>query len=145
MAGVHAVREYLSCVPLLRTLTHLVQATVLLNANVAFLAIPSVDTGENISRTPQQIISYISVMTGAGSILIGLLLQRQYRVKPKDTVDEAVGLLSFEIFRLLIYLSSPQVSFLNARTHPTRGVETLAILYSLPYALLIWRYVRYWL
>ena len=104
MAGVHAVREYLSCVPLLRTLTHLVQATVLLNANVAFLAIPSVDTGENISRTPQQIISYISVMTGAGSILIGLLLQRQYRVKPKDTVDEAVSLLFFEIFRLLIPL-----------------------------------------
>ncbi|TCD59974.1 hypothetical protein EIP91_010953 [Steccherinum ochraceum] len=93
-------------------------ATVLLNANVAFLAIPSVDSGLD-TRSPPQIISYVSIVCGIGCIIIGLLLVRQYRVKPRDTVEEAT-------------------KFLFARTHPTRGVETLAILYSLPYALLMW-------
>ncbi|KAH8101122.1 hypothetical protein BXZ70DRAFT_110008 [Cristinia sonorae] len=98
-------------------------ATVLLNANVAFLAIPSVDLGPDV-RSPPQIISYISVIAGVGCIIIGLLLVRQYRVKPRDTVDEAA-------------------KFLHSKTHPTRGVETLAILYSLPYALLMWSMVTF--
>lgn len=101
-------------------------ATVLLNANVAFLAIPSVDPENNAAnppfhpaRSPAQVASYISIVTSVGSIIVGLLLVRQYRVRPKETVEEAAN-------------------FLSSRTHPTRGVETLAILYSLPYALLFW-------
>ena len=66
------------------------QATVLLNANVAFLAIPSVDPGSNNNRTAAQIVSYISIVTSTGSIIIALLLIRQYRVKPRETVEEAV-------------------------------------------------------
>ncbi|CAL1699558.1 unnamed protein product [Somion occarium] len=97
--------------------------TVLLNANVAFLAIPSVDEGNGI-RTPSQIASYISIVASIGSIIIGLLLVRQYRVRPRDTVEEAAV-------------------FLARRSHPTRGVETLAILYSLPYALLLWAMVTF--
>jgi len=94
---------------------------------VAFLAIPSVDPQNNgpfppplhPARTPAQVASYISIVTSIGSIIVGLLLVRQYRVKPKETVEEAAN-------------------FLSSRTHATRGVETLAILYSLPYALLLW-------
>ncbi|KAJ3491300.1 hypothetical protein NLI96_g800 [Meripilus lineatus] len=93
-------------------------ATVLLNANVAFLAIPSVDPGNN-SRTPAQVASYISIATSTGSIIVALLLIRQYRVKPRETVEEAA-------------------KFLLSKTHTTRGMETLAIVYSLPYALLMW-------
>lgn len=50
------------------------QATVLLNANVAFLAIRSVDVG---SGSPTQIASYISLVASLGSIIIGLVLSHK--------------------------------------------------------------------
>ncbi|EIW55210.1 uncharacterized protein TRAVEDRAFT_31017 [Trametes versicolor FP-101664 SS1] len=98
-------------------------ATVLLNANVAFLAIPSVDNGTD-QLSAAQISSNISIVTSVGSILLGLLLIRQHRVKSKDTPIEAFW-------------------FLSARKHPTLGLETLAIIYSLPYALLMWGMVTF--
>jgi len=63
---------------------------VLLNANVAFLAIPSVDSGNHI-RTPAQLSSYLSVITSIGSVVIGLLLLRQHRTKPQDAAEEVVS------------------------------------------------------
>ncbi|KAI0356096.1 hypothetical protein OH77DRAFT_1401749 [Trametes cingulata] len=98
-------------------------ATVLLNANVAFLAIPSVDNG-NDQLTAAQISSYLSIVTSVGSIVLGLLLIRQHRVKSKDTADDAWR-------------------YLSSRKHPTLGLETLAIIYSLPYALLMWGMVTF--
>ncbi len=68
----------------------LYQATVLLNANVAFLAIPDVDPESNHNRTAAQIVSYISIATSTGSIIIGPLLGHQNRVKPGETIDQAV-------------------------------------------------------
>ena len=65
---------------------------MLLNANVAFLAIPSVDPGDHI-RTPAQLASYISIVTSIGSVVIGLLLLRQHRTKPQDAADEVVSLV----------------------------------------------------
>ncbi|PIL23459.1 hypothetical protein GSI_14770 [Ganoderma sinense ZZ0214-1] len=93
-------------------------ATVLLNANVAFLAIPSVDGG-NGSVTAAQISSYLSIVTSVGCIMVGLLLIRQHRVKSKETAEEACR-------------------YLSSRKHEMLGLETLAIIYSLPYALLMW-------
>ncbi|KAH9899337.1 hypothetical protein C8Q73DRAFT_638403 [Cubamyces lactineus] len=98
-------------------------ATVLLNANVAFLAIPSVDNGSGKLTAPQ-ISSYLSIITSVGSILLGLLLIRQHRVKSKDTAEEAWR-------------------YLSSRKHPTLGLETLSIIYSLPYALLMWGMVTF--
>ncbi|KAL7277327.1 hypothetical protein ACG7TL_009184 [Trametes sanguinea] len=98
-------------------------ATVLLNANVAFLAIPSVDDGSG-NLTAPQISSYLSIVASVGSILLGLLLIRQHRVKSKETADEAWR-------------------YLSSRKHPTLGLETLAIIYSLPYALLMWGMVTF--
>jgi hypothetical protein len=63
---------------------------VLLNANVAFLAIPSVDPGNHI-RTPAQLASYISIVTSIGSVVVGLLLLRQHRTKPHDAAEEVVS------------------------------------------------------
>jgi len=94
-------------------------ATVMLNANVAFLAIQSVDVNSNPHRSPAQISSYLSVVANVGSIVLGLLLMRQNRTKSKDTTADALA-------------------FLAARNHRLLGLETLAILYSLPYALLMW-------
>ncbi|KAJ6473528.1 hypothetical protein C8R47DRAFT_1294502 [Mycena vitilis] len=52
------------------------QATVLLNANVAFLAIGSVDNnGVPVNgRSATQILSYLSIIMSMGSIITGLLL-----------------------------------------------------------------------
>jgi len=99
-------------------------ATVLLNANVAFLAIPSVDPGNSTQRSATQVASYVSIVTSVASIITGLMLVRQYRVKPRETVEEAAN-------------------FLASKTHDARGVETLAILYSLPYAFLFWGMVTF--
>ncbi|PCH35237.1 hypothetical protein WOLCODRAFT_125636 [Wolfiporia cocos MD-104 SS10] len=98
-------------------------ATVMLNANISFMTINDVDPGTG-SRTPAQIASLVSTIASIGSTFVGLLLVRQYRLKPKDTAQEAV-------------------TFLNSRKHPTLGLETLAIVYSLPYALLIWGMVTF--
>ncbi|KAL5523131.1 hypothetical protein ACEPAF_1398 [Sanghuangporus sanghuang] len=97
-------------------------ATVLVNANVAFLAIPSIvsdDLGPGLLTSPAGVVSQISIIASLASIIIGLLLVRQMRIGTKDSGED--------------YLA-----FVESRTHPQLGLETLAILYSLPYALLIW-------
>lgn len=96
---------------------------VLLIANVAFLAIPSVDPGDRI-RTPSQLASYFSIITSIGNVVIGLLLLRQHRTKPQDNAEEVDN-------------------YLRSRYHSSLGFETLAILYSLPYALLLWSAVLF--
>ncbi|KIM46860.1 hypothetical protein M413DRAFT_264641 [Hebeloma cylindrosporum] len=89
-------------------------ATVLLNANVAFLAIQSVDDESAPGyRSPEQRASYFSVVTSIGAIAIGLLLARHHN-------------------------TSLDPSFLAYRSASMLGLETLAIMYSLPYALLMW-------
>jgi hypothetical protein len=51
------------------------QSTVLLAANTALLAVPSVDSGSNNKhRSATQIISYTSIVASIGSVIIGLLL-----------------------------------------------------------------------
>ncbi|KAF9465425.1 hypothetical protein BDZ94DRAFT_1253759 [Collybia nuda] len=104
-------------------------AAILLNANVAFLAIPSNDHGgsSNTShRSPAQVASYISVVTSSSSILLGLLLVRQYQTRDRSSIMD-------------------QNNFLMCNDHPTRGFEALAIIYSLPYALLIWGLVTFFI
>ncbi|OCH93199.1 hypothetical protein OBBRIDRAFT_749994 [Obba rivulosa] len=114
-------------------------ATVLLNANVAFLAVPGVSnsssSGSNgdssssqslaqtiSSQSPAQIASYMSIIMSIGSILLGLLLVRQNRTKRREEVDGAIA-------------------FLTRATNSALGVESLAYIYSLPYALLMWSMV----
>jgi hypothetical protein len=112
----------------------------MLNVNVAFLAIQSVDVGADPYRSPAQIYSYLSVIANVGSIILGLLLVRHNRTKSRETAGEAVSYLCLPIF--FSYLLTQKQAFLASRHHPLLGLETLAILYSLPYALLIWGYVH---
>lgn len=107
--------------------THMdiLQATVLLNANVAFLAIQSVDIEkQEKTRSPAQVACYLSIVASLGSIILGLLLLRQNRTRAHGTTSDVLKFLQF-------------------RSHPTLGLETLAILYSLPYALLLWGMVSF--
>ncbi|CAA7270068.1 unnamed protein product [Cyclocybe aegerita] len=90
-------------------------ATVLLNANVAFLAIQSVDeAAPPDGRSLPQRASYFSIVTSIGSIMLGLLLVRLHNTTSKPG------------------------TFLAQRTVSSWGLETLALMYSLPYALLMW-------
>ena len=62
----------------------------MLNANVAFLSIQSVDTNSYPYRSPTQISSYCSITASIGSIIIGLILVRQSRTKHTETAGEVV-------------------------------------------------------
>jgi hypothetical protein len=79
------------------------KATVLLNANVAFLSIQSVDNNGIMvaDRSAAQITSYISIVTSVGSVIISLLLVRQNRSKNRQSVEEAVS-ISFDLFTVNI-------------------------------------------
>ena len=63
----------------------------MLNANVAFLSIQSVDTGGDPYRSPAQISSYCSIAASIGSIILGLILVRQSRTKHRKTASEVVS------------------------------------------------------
>ncbi|KAJ8587081.1 hypothetical protein M405DRAFT_326662 [Rhizopogon salebrosus TDB-379] len=91
-------------------------ATVLLNANVGFLAINTVDRG---GRSAIQMASYMSLVTSLGSIVLGLLFVSHDRTSGESTADEAA-------------------SFLSMLYDKRHGLEKLAIIYSLPKAFLIW-------
>ncbi|KAJ7754474.1 hypothetical protein B0H16DRAFT_745519 [Mycena metata] len=95
-------------------------AAVILNANVGFLSIQSVDQNGYLvfNRSPGQLASYLSILSSIGSIMLGLLLVKQYRNREKMTPADA---------------SRFMFSY-----HSDVGLEKLAILYSLPYAMLMW-------
>jgi hypothetical protein len=111
----------------------------LLNANVAFLSIPSVDSGFNVlSRTPAQLASYFSIVTSVGAVVLGLLLSRQTHTKRRDSPREAVSIFLLFTCHFFLKLNVAQSAFMVRMTHATFGLEPLAIMYSLPYALLMW-------
>jgi hypothetical protein len=85
-------------------LTHVThQSTVMLTANVGFLAIPGVvitnlsgaaitsPSQLIISTSPAQIASSLSIQASVGSIVIGLLLLRHNRTKQKEDPTGAVS------------------------------------------------------
>lgn len=90
--------------------------TVLLGANVGFLAIQSVDVGNGRSVT--QIASYTSLVFSFGSLALGLTF---------------IGLNLTGRER-----GSEAANFLRRMSDERHGLEKLAIIYSLPYAFLMW-------
>ncbi|KAI9511124.1 hypothetical protein F5148DRAFT_423388 [Russula earlei] len=99
-------------------------STVILAANVAFLAIqgvvvvPSPDTGW-IRASSAQIASSISLMLSIGSIIVGLLLIRRNRTMATQSAGKAS-------------------KYLNGMRKPFVYLEPLAVIFSLTYALLMW-------
>ncbi|KAH7915469.1 hypothetical protein BJ138DRAFT_90292 [Hygrophoropsis aurantiaca] len=95
-------------------------ATVLLGTNIGFLGISSIDEATVPgSRSLIQIIIYCSTIGSLGSIIIGLVIFKQYRAKGADSLVTAVAVLE-RLFR------------------KSYAVEALAIICSLPYVLLLW-------
>ena len=94
MARIHHHRKFTCFTCLFRLTNYRFQATVLLNANMAFLSIQSVDNGGQVvkDRSPAQIASYISIVTSVGSVILSLLLVRQNRSRNRQLMDEAVSI-----------------------------------------------------
>ncbi|KAJ6593954.1 hypothetical protein B0H19DRAFT_42874 [Mycena capillaripes] len=103
-------------------------ATILLNANVAFLGVPGVES-VGPSQPLTQLFSSISLVMSIGTAILGLMLVRQNRTKRIGTAEEAVRFILKNTPCLTLY----QVDFFT-----TRDLETTAILFSLPYALLMY-------
>ncbi|KAH9985510.1 hypothetical protein BJV77DRAFT_113135 [Russula vinacea] len=113
-------------------------STVMLTANVGFLAIPGVVlsnlSGTNITAasqvviftSPSQIASSLSVLASIGSIMIGLLLVRHNRTKQKEDPAGAS-------------------TYLFHSSHRIFGLEPMAIIFSLPWALLMWSMVIFFI
>lgn len=105
--------------------------TVLLTANVAFLAIPSVDTSSNngssqsggglvsYPRNPAQVTSFVSMIFTMGCMITGQLLLQHDVIQSQVSAEETDK-------RFHGYLRS------------YFGLGTLAIQFSLPHALLLW-------
>ncbi|KAG2008408.1 hypothetical protein CC2G_013844 [Coprinopsis cinerea AmutBmut pab1-1] len=95
-------------------------ATVVLTANVSFLTIQSVDDeGVELGhRTHAQRASDFSIVMSMGTIIFGLFLLIQHR-------------------------ESMNMRFIANRSASRLGLETLAVLYSLPYAMLMWSMISF--
>ncbi|SJL00872.1 uncharacterized protein ARMOST_04186 [Armillaria ostoyae] len=101
---------------------HVGLATILLAVNMAFLAIPSVDemgAGQQ-HRFVTQLLCYLSVASSMATIIIGLILMSHHNALKH--VDVAVV-----------------TEFLERHWQEYIGFERLSIMYSTPYALLMWR------
>ncbi|KAI0272450.1 hypothetical protein BC834DRAFT_966475 [Gloeopeniophorella convolvens] len=101
-------------------------STVLLAGNVAFLAIPGVinlpppdQKGVKIIAAPAQIASTISLTFSVGSIVLGLLLVRRNRTM----MDKEPTIVC---------------EYLEKREYRWLGLEPLSVIFSLPYAFLMW-------
>ena len=68
-----------------------IKATVMLNADMAFLSIQSVDINSNPYRSPTQISIYCSITASIGGIILGLILVRQSQTKHRETASEVVS------------------------------------------------------
>ncbi|KAI0090317.1 hypothetical protein BDY19DRAFT_992525 [Irpex rosettiformis] len=103
---------------------YVLYSTVLLNANVAFQAIGHVTPDDVSQSTVGQVASFISIIASTGGIIIGLLLLRQHRTNSQEDARDAHD-------KLLRYI------------HRTGGTERLAVLYSIPYAFLMWAMISF--
>ncbi|KAH8987810.1 hypothetical protein EDB92DRAFT_2014060 [Lactarius akahatsu] len=113
-------------------------STVMLTANVGFLAISGVVISNinnsqmtsasalDIYISPSQIASSISILASVGSIVVGLFLVRHNRSKQKEDPAGAS-------------------TYLYRSTHRIFGLEPMAIIFSLPWALLMWAMVMFFI
>ncbi len=141
---------YLTCNAALWSHVAAPQSTVMLTANVGFLAIPGVVlsnlSGTSLTSASQvdvftsasQITSSLSVEASIGSIVIGLLLARHNRTRHEEGPRSAVSRQPSLAFGVV---TSGQSTYLYLNSHPVFGLEPMAIIFSLPWALLMWSYV----
>ncbi|KAL4256417.1 hypothetical protein AB1N83_012390 [Pleurotus pulmonarius] len=91
---------------------------LILNANVLLNASVALSARSGVGSVVQM-SGYVAIAMSTGSILLGLILVRQNRTKKKGQLDHALEFMD---------IHSPQI---------------LAMIYSLPYALLMWAVIAF--
>ncbi|KAH6900947.1 hypothetical protein BKA70DRAFT_731966 [Coprinopsis sp. MPI-PUGE-AT-0042] len=109
----------------------LVYGSILLTSNIAFLTVPNVTSEDAVIHgTLVQIPSYVSTIATIGSIILGLAFNRQQQGRKRSNKLE--------------HSTAPEIQeWLMKRCNRTRGLEPLAVMYSLPFALLMWGMVTF--
>ncbi|KAF8269752.1 hypothetical protein EI94DRAFT_1896839 [Lactarius quietus] len=105
-------------------------STVMLSVNVGFLAIPGVISPNNNAPTaaiPNQIASYLSLISSVGSIVVGLLLVRYHRTKKEEDTDGAPSLGTLNVGQHKPSTSASYWNYVNfcGCTHHMVHVELL--------------------
>ncbi|KAJ8584356.1 hypothetical protein M405DRAFT_798136, partial [Rhizopogon salebrosus TDB-379] len=94
-------------------------STVMLAADVSFLAVPGVDDPTTPTKSPTTIVIYMSTLCAMGSLMISLVLAGQVNNNRRSSPGNAA-------------------KFMSSMTASLLGVESVALMHSLPFALLIW-------
>ncbi|KAH7921699.1 hypothetical protein BV22DRAFT_1121988 [Leucogyrophana mollusca] len=99
-----------------------IYSTVMLAVDVSFLAVPGVDAASQQSQSFATVTIYLSALAAVSSLVLSLILADQNRSQGGESVTKAAA-------------------FLNRMTRSVFGTEALSVMYSLPYALLMWAMV----
>ena len=102
---------------------------MLLNANTVFLLNGS-------SHRAQQILSYMSLVAGAASVVLASVFLGHNNTKSRNTALEAVSLPRHKSLHIIEFCM--QARFLHASMRGKHGLEILAFAYSLPHAFFMW-------
>ncbi|KAG2338036.1 hypothetical protein BDR05DRAFT_894263, partial [Suillus weaverae] len=94
-------------------------STVMLAVDVSFLAVPGVDDPSIQSKPAATIVIYLSTLCAMGSLVISLVLAGQV----SDSRRSSAGSVA---------------NFMTSMSQSLLGIESLAFMLSLPFALLIW-------
>ncbi|KAG1850188.1 hypothetical protein F4604DRAFT_1809444 [Suillus subluteus] len=94
-------------------------STVMLAVDVSFLAVPGVDNPSTQSKPAVTIVVYLSTLCAMGSLVISLVLAGQV----SDSRRSSAGSVA---------------NFMTSMSQSLLGIESLAFMLSLPFALLIW-------
>jgi len=106
----------------------------MLAVDVAFLAVPNMNIQQ--SHSVGVIAIYVSIIFITGSLIVSLLLARHIQSYDPDSFHAAVRCLYF--IHLCEANLSYQVDFLAKMTRTRFRMGVLAVIYSLPYAMLLW-------
>jgi hypothetical protein len=94
-------------------------STVMLAVDVSFLAVPGVDDPTTQSRSAVTIVIFLSTLCAMGSLVISLVLAGQVSNSRRSSAGSVAD-------------------FMTSMSKSLLGIESLAFMLSLPFALLIW-------
>ncbi|KAG1791071.1 uncharacterized protein HD556DRAFT_663647 [Suillus plorans] len=94
------------------------QSTVMLAVDISFLSVPPVQ-----NQVSAILVLYMSTLCALGSLVISLVLAGQVNDSRRDSAESVA-------------------SFMEEMSQSVLGLESLALMLSLPYALLIWGVVH---
>jgi hypothetical protein len=101
----------------------------MLAVDISFLAVPFVQT-----QMAAILVSYMSTLCAMGSLVVSLVLAGQVNDSRRDSAKSVVSSF-FDCSACIIYI---QATFMERMSSSVLGLESLALMLSLPYALLIW-------